>query len=146
MNYNDIEILIVEDSIDDAALITRALTKNGFTNKLLHVKDGAEALAFLYGKEIFNTRNIFKQPKLILLDLKMPKVSGLQVLEKIKFDANLKSIPVVVFTSSNEDSDVKKCYEFGANCYIVKPVGSDEFFFAIKQIGFFWLVLSQLPD
>ena len=110
MNYDDVEILFAEDSIDDATLTIRALTKSGFTNKLHHVKDGAEALDFLYCKGIYASRNILKYPKLILLDLKMPKLSGIQVLEKIKSDLDLQSIPVVILTSSKEDPDIKKCY------------------------------------
>ncbi|QNK64192.1 response regulator [Pedobacter sp. PAMC26386] len=145
MNYDNIEILFVEDSADDAVLTIRALKKSGFTNKLQHVKDGAEALDFLYCKGDYASRNIKEYPKLILLDLKMPKVSGIQVLEKVKSDANLKSIPVVMLTSSNESPDIEKCFELGANSYIVKPVDSDNFFNAIKEIGLYWMILSQSP-
>jgi CheY-like chemotaxis protein len=143
MNYEDVEILFVEDSIDDAALTIRALTKSGFTNRLHHVKDGAEALDFIYCKGIYASRNIKEKPKLILLDLKMPKVSGIQVLERIKSDPDIKSIPVVILTSSQEDPDVEKCYALGANSYIVKPVDSNNFFYAIKEIGLYWMILSQ---
>jgi CheY-like chemotaxis protein len=145
MNYNDIEILFAEDSIHDATLTIRALTKSGFTNKLLHVEDGAEALDFLYGKGVYASRDISKHPKLILLDLKMPKVSGIQVLEKIKSDPALKSIPTVILTSSKEDPDIKQSYNLGVNSYIVKPVDSDNFFLAIKDIGMYWMILSELP-
>ncbi len=145
MNYENIEILFVEDSDDDAMLTIRALTKSGFTNKLHHVKDGAEALDFIYGQGIYSSRDLKVNPKLILLDLKMPKVSGIQVLEKVKSDPNLKSIPVVILTSSKEDPDVAKCYAMGANSYIVKPVDSDGFFHAIKEIGMYWMILSQPP-
>lgn len=143
MNYDNVEILFVEDSEDDAMLTIRALTKSGFTNRLHHVKDGAEALDFIYGKGIYASRDLKINPKLILLDLKMPKVSGIQVLEKVKSDVNLKSIPVVILTSSKEDPDVAKCYALGANSYIVKPVDSDGFFRAIKEIGLYWMILSQ---
>ena len=143
MNYEDIEILLAEDSIDDATLTIRALVKSGFTNKLHHVNDGAEALDFIYGKGAYTSRNLKVNPKVILLDLKMPKVSGIQVLEKIKSDPNLKSIPVVILTSSQEDPDIAKCYSLGANSYIVKPVDSDNFFHAIKEIGMYWMILSQ---
>lgn len=143
MNYADVEILFAEDSIDDATLAIRALTKSGFTNKIHHVKDGAEALDFIYGKGMYASRNIKEHPKLILLDLKMPKVTGMQVLEKIKSDPDLKSIPVIILTSSKEDPDVKKCYALGANSYVVKPVDSNDFFFAIKEIGLYWIVLSE---
>ena len=145
MNYENVEILFVEDNIDDANLTIRALAKSGFTNKLHHVKDGAEALDFMYCKGNYALRNIKETPKLILLDLKMPKVSGMQVLEKIKSDPTFKSIPVVILTSSNEDPDIAKCYALGANSYIVKPVDSNNFFLAIKEIGMYWMILSQ-PD
>lgn len=143
MNYDDVEILFAEDSIDDANLTIRALIKSGLTHKLHHVKDGAEALDFIYCKGVYALRNIRENPKLILLDLKMPKVSGMQVLEKLKSDPKLKSIPVVILTSSKEDPDVEKCYALGANSYIVKPVDSNNFFNAIKEIGLYWMILSQ---
>ena len=143
MNYEDVEILFAEDSVDDAILTIRALTKSGFTNRLHHVKDGAEALDFIYCKGMYASRDIKKNPKVILLDLKMPKVTGMQVLEKIKSDPNLKSIPVVILTSSKEDPDIKKCYALGANSYIVKPVDSDNFFNAIKEIGMYWMIISE---
>jgi CheY-like chemotaxis protein len=143
MNYDDVEILFAEDSPDDAILTIRALTKSGFTNKLFHVKDGAEALDFLYCKGIYAGRNPKSYPKLLLLDLKMPKVSGMQVLEKVKADPNFKSIPAVILTSSQEDPDIARCYELGANSYIVKPVDSDNFFNAIKDMGIYWMILSQ---
>ena len=143
MDYDAVEILFVEDSMDDATLTIRALTKSGFTNKLHHVKDGAEALEFIYCKGIYASRNIKRNPKLILLDLKMPKISGMQVLEKVKSDPDLKSIPVVILTSSQEDPDISRCYALGANSYIVKPVDSDNFFHAIKEIGLYWMILSQ---
>jgi two-component system response regulator len=143
MNYDDVEILFAEDSMDDAILTIRALTKSGFTNKLLHVKDGAEALDFIYCRGIYADRNPNKHPKLFLLDLKMPKVSGMQVLEKVKGDPNLRSIPAVILTSSQEDPDIAKCYDLGANSYIVKPVDSNNFFNAIKEMGMYWMILSQ---
>lgn len=146
MEINNVEILFAEDALDDANLTIRALKKSGFTNRLHHVKDGAEAIDFLYCKGIYAKRNITEKPKLILLDLKMPKISGLQVLEKIKSDPALKSIPVVILTSSKENPDIEKCYSLGANSYIVKPVDSDNFFNAIKEIGLYWMILSQPPQ
>ncbi|MGF7080987.1 response regulator [Mucilaginibacter sp. UYCu711] len=143
MNYDDVEILFVEDSSDDAVLTIRALSKSGFANKLHHVMDGAVALDFLYCRGIYEGRNKKQYPKLVLLDLKMPKVSGIQVLETIKSDPDLKSVPVVMLTSSNEGPDIEKCFELGANSYIVKPVDSDNFFNAIKEIGLYWMILSQ---
>lgn len=143
MNYDNVEILFAEDSIDDATLTIRALTKSGFLNKLHHVKDGAEALDFLYCKGIYAARNPEGKPNLLLLDLKMPKVTGMQVLEKVKADPAFKSIPVVILTSSQEDPDIAQCYALGANSYIVKPVDSDNFFHAIKEMGMYWMILSQ---
>lgn len=145
MNYNDIEILFIDDNLDDATLTLRALKKGGLTNTIFHVKDGVEALDFMYCKGDFSSRNIHSQPKLILLDLKMPKISGIEVLEKLKSDNSHKTVPVVVLTSSEEDPDVKKCYELGANSYIVKPVESDHFFNTIKDLGLFWMTLNLAP-
>ena len=143
MNYDKVEILFVEDSLDDATLTIRALTKGGFANKLHHVLDGAEALDFMYCKGKYEARKKEEYPRLILLDLKMSKVSGIQVLEKLKSDPAFNRIPIVMLTSSNEGPDIEKCYALGANSYIVKPVDSDNFFKAIRDIGLYWLVLSQ---
>ncbi|MDP9040790.1 MAG: response regulator [Bacteroidota bacterium] len=145
MDYDDVEILFAEDSMDDAMLTIRALTRSGFKNKLLHVKDGAEALDFFHCKGAYASRNREKNPKLILLDLKMPKLSGMQVLENIKSDPHFKSVPVVILTSSQEDPDIEKCYALGANSYIVKPVDSSNFFQAIEKIGMYWMILSESP-
>jgi len=145
MDYNDIEILLVEDSKDDALLTIRAFKKSGFANKLYHVKDGVEAIDFLYRNEKFVLRNK-ENPRLILLDLKMPKMSGLEVLAKIKTDPHLRLIPVVVLTSSKEDPDIQKCYTLGANSYMTKPVESENFFNMIKEIGLYWMTMSQLPN
>ena len=144
MEHTDIEILFAEDSDDDAMLTIRALKKSGFANKLHHVKNGAEAIDFMYRKGVYASRSIKEQPKLILLDLKMPKMSGMDVLEKIKADPDLRSIPVVILTSSKEDPDIQKAYALGANSYITKPVESDNFFQAIKELGLYWMVISQL--
>ena len=146
MDYDAIEILFVEDSMDDARLTIRALTKSGLTNKLYHVKDGAEALDFLYCRGNYVSRNIQDRPKMILLDLKMPKVSGMEVLEKIKSDPDMKTLPVIILTSSKEDPDIKSCYALGANSYIVKPVESDNFFQAMKELGLYWMILNQAPQ
>jgi len=143
MSYENIEILFAEDSKDDALLTIRALTKSGFSNKLHHVIDGAEALDFIYCRGKYVDRNPNEFPKLILLDVKMPKVSGIEVLEKIKSDPLVKSVPVVMLTSSNEGPDIERCFALGANSYIVKPVDSDNFFKAVKEIGVYWMILSQ---
>jgi two-component system response regulator len=145
MNYNDVEILFAEDSADDAALTIRALKKGGLSNTIFHVKDGAEALDFMYCRGEYATRNIQNHLKLILLDLKMPKVSGTEVLEKLKSDPAFKIIPVVILTSSKEDPDITRCYELGANSYIVKPVESDNFFQTIKDLSMYWMISNQPP-
>jgi CheY-like chemotaxis protein len=146
MNYNNIEILFAEDSVDDALLTIRVLRKSGLSNKLHHVKDGAEALDFIYCRGEYSSRNINEHPKVIFLDLKMPKLNGLEVLEKLKSDPDMKSIPIVILTSSNEDPDIIKSYELGANSYIVKPVESENFFQAIKDLGFYWMMRSQQAE
>lgn len=146
MDYNNIDILFAEDSEDDAMFTMRALKKSGFANKIQHVKDGAEALDFIYCRGIYASRNFKKHPKLIVLDLKMPKISGMEVLEKIKSDPNIKTIPVVILTSSKEDRDIKKCYLLGANSYIVKPVDSDTFFQFVKELGRYWMEVNQPFD
>jgi two-component system response regulator len=143
MNTNEVEILLVEDSPDDAALAIRSLRHQNLANKLVHLKNGAEALDFIFGEGEFAGRNVDRVPKVILLDLKMPKVNGLEVLERIKADQRTKSIPVVILTSSAEDPDIKKCYELGANSYIVKPVDFDNFSKAVTQLGFYWMLLNQ---
>lgn len=143
MSYDNIEILFAEDSKADALLTIRALTKSGFSNKLHHVIDGAEALDFIYCRGKYADRNPNEFPKLILLDVKMPKISGIEVLEKIKSDPMVKSVPVVMLTSSNEGPDIERCFALGANSYIVKPVDSDNFFKAVKEIGAYWMILSQ---
>jgi two-component system, response regulator len=135
----NIEILLVEDNPDDADLAIRALKKRNLANNLLHLEDGAEALDFIFSSEGLNT------PKLILLDLKMPKVSGIQVLQAIKSDLRTKGIPVVVLTSSKEDPDIKECYSLGVNSYIVKPVEFDKFLDAVSELGLYWLLLNQPP-
>lgn len=146
MNHDAIEILFVEDNIDDATLTLRALKKGGLTNTIYHVRDGAEALDFLFCKGEYVSRNIPEDLKLILLDLKMPKMTGMEVLERIKSDPKLKSIPVVILTSSKEDPDIKKCYELGANSYIVKPLESESFFLTIKELGLYWMISNQVPQ
>jgi len=140
-----IEILIVEDNVDDAELAIRALRKKNLANKLIHLSDGEEALNFLFGKGEFEGRDLNIKPRLILLDLKMPKVDGIQVLEKIKSDDNTKKIPVVVLTSSKEDPDLIRCYGLGANSYIVKPVNFESFINAVSELGMYWMLLNHPP-
>jgi two-component system, response regulator len=145
MTNSEIEILLVEDNMNDAELTIRALTKNKITNKIFHVKNGASALEFLFGKGEFEGRNTNNKPKVILLDLKMPKVDGLEVLKKIKADELTKKIPVVVLTSSKENPDIETAYALGANSYIVKPVEFDGFAKAVSELGLYWLLHNQSP-
>lgn len=133
-----VDILLVEDNPDDAGLTIRALKKNKLANKLVHLTDGEEALNFLFGENN-------QIPKLILLDLKMPKVDGIEVLRRIKSDENKKIIPVVVLTSSKEERDIVESYKLGVNAYIVKPVDFEKFVKAVSDLGMFWLVLNQPP-
>jgi len=146
MNSNSVEILLVEDNMDDAELTIHQLKKHNMANNLFHVTDGEEALDFIFASGKFNgQREISHTPKLILLDIKMPKVNGIEVLEKIKSDPRTKKIPVVILTSSKEDPDIKQCYELGANSYIVKPVNFEGFAQSIINLGFYWLLLNQPP-
>lgn len=145
MEKNTVEILLVEDNMNDAELTIRALRKGNVTNKLIHLKNGAEALEFLFGTGKFEGRDISDKPKVILLDLKMPKIDGLEVLAQIKANKLTKAIPVVVLTSSNEHPDIERAYSLGANSYIVKPVEFDEFAKAVTDLGFYWLLKNQPP-
>jgi two-component system response regulator len=141
----DVEILLVEDNAGDAEMTINALKKSNLANKLLHLKDGAVALDFIFAEGEFADRQIGQMPKVILLDLKMPKVNGLEVLQKIRADERTKRIPVVVLTSSKEDPDIKKCYELGVNSYVVKPVAFNDFQKAISEVGLYWMIVNQQP-
>ena len=141
----EIEILLVEDNTNDAELTMRALHKKKIANNVTHLKDGASALDFLFGKGEFENRNINDRPKIILLDLKMPKVDGIEVLRRIKSDELTKNIPVVVLTSSRENPDIERAYSYGANSYIVKPVDFEGFTKAISELGYYWLLLNEPP-
>lgn len=146
MSNLQVEILLVEDNMDDAEMTIRALRKKNLANSLIHLSDGEEALDFLFGRGKFSERNINFKPKLILLDLKMPKVDGMEVLEKVKSNSATKKIPVVILTSSKEDPDLQKCYELGANSYIVKPVEFESFINAVSELGLYWMLLNQVPS
>jgi two-component system response regulator len=146
MNTNTVEVLLVEDNMSDAELTIRELKKHHMANNLVHVINGEEALDFVFATGKFTEMRVSKiNPKLILLDIQMPKVNGLEVLERIKSDAKTKTIPVVILTSSKEHLDIEKCYNLGANSYIVKPVNFENFSEAIKNIGFYWLLVNQPP-
>jgi len=146
MDQSNFDILLVEDNSDDAGLTIRAFRKNNISNALLHLTDGQEALDFIFCEGVYQNRNISDVPKLILLDLKMPKIDGTEVLKRIKSDERTQRVPVVVLTSSNENNDITTCYHFGANSYIVKPVEFNDFVKAVANVGNYWLVLNQHPQ
>jgi CheY-like chemotaxis protein len=142
-NPSEVEILLVEDNPHDAELAMRALKKRNLTNKLAWVKDGAAALEFIFGEPAAATNHVLHHPKVILLDLKLPKMDGLEVLRQLKSNDASKTIPVVVLTSSREERDVVESYRLGVNSYIVKPVNFDNFSEAVAQLGMYWLLLNQ---
>jgi len=145
INQSEVEILLVEDNPHDAEMAIRALKKNNLANNVLHVADGEEALDFIFARGAYSGRNIENGPKVILLDLKLPKVDGLEVLKAVKSDERTKIIPVIALTSSTEESDIIESYRLGVNSYIVKPVNFDKFVEAIKGLGYYWLLLNQSP-
>lgn len=146
MTEHEIEILLVEDNPNDAELAINALKKKNLANKIKWVEDGEQAIDYLFASGKYAGRDINKKPKLILLDLKLPKVDGLEVLQKLKSDEKMKVIPVVVLTSSREESDVVKSYKLGVNSYIVKPVDFKQFSKSVTDLGLYWIVLNQPPD
>ena len=145
MKENEVEILLVEDNPNDAELTLRALKKNKLANHVAHVSDGAEALDFIFARGAFKDRDIESRPRVIFLDLKLPKVDGLEVLRAVKSDERTRTIPVVVLTSSNEEKDVVESYRLGVNSYIVKPVDFDKFLESVRDLGLYWLLLNQPP-
>lgn len=145
MNPNQIEILLVEDNPDDVELTLHTLTKEKLANKIHVARDGEEALEFLFCTGQYAGRSFEEPPRLILLDLKLPKVDGMEVLKKLKDDARTRSIPVVILTSSKEERDLIKGYGLGANSYIQKPVDFEQFRETIKAVGLYWLVVNQIP-
>jgi CheY-like chemotaxis protein len=138
-------ILLVEDSPRDAELILHAFGSGNLANDVVHVRDGAEALDYLYRRGVFATRSD-DEPALVLLDLKLPKVDGLEVLRQIKSDAKLKMIPIVMMTSSRQEQDLVRSYELGVNAYVVKPMKFQDFVEAVKQVQRFWGVINELPE
>ena len=150
INPSEVEILLVEDSAEDAQLTLRALRKHNLANRVFHVKDGAEALDFIFARGPYAGRNVTNVPKVIFLDLKLPKKDGLEVLSEIRSDGEvrgvpIKNVPVVILTSSKEERDVVESYRLGVNSYIVKPVEWDKFVKAVSDIGLYWLLLNQPP-
>lgn len=145
MNTNAVEILLVEDNPHDVKLALHAFKTNNLVNSVQVVRDGAEALEFIFCTNRYAHRQIENGPKVILLDLKLPLVDGLEVLRQIKADSRTQMIPVVVMTSSKEESDVVESYKLGVNSYIVKPIDFEQFTEVVRQLGFYWLLLNQPP-
>lgn len=143
MVENDVDILLIEDNANDVKLTLRAFESHHMTGKIEVVRDGAAALDFLFGQGAYAQRRIEDRPKVVVLDLKLPKVSGLEVLKKLKSDERTQSIPVVVLTSSAQEQDIVACYRLGANGYIVKPVEFRKFSEAMRQLGMFWLLWNE---
>lgn len=140
-----VEVLLVEDNPSDAELAIRALRKGNLANKLVWVKDGEEALDFVFGTGSCSQRDPWNRPKVILLDLRLPKVEGLEVLRRIKGDERTRAIPVVVLTSSKEDRDIVDSYKLGVNSFISKPVLFEEFARTVSELGFYWLMVNRAP-
>lgn len=142
---NAIEILLVEDNPRDAELTIRALKKKNLANNLYHVEDGVEALDFLFARGKYAGRDMNDTPKVVLLDLKLPRINGLEVLSTLKADERTQAIPVVIVTSSGEDPDIKAAYKLGANSYVIKPVQFDAFIDAMVKLGIYWLMVNHPP-
>jgi CheY-like chemotaxis protein len=138
-------ILLVEDNADDEALTLRALKKNNITNEVVVARDGVESLDYLFGTGRFAGRDVADQPEVILLDLKLPKVDGLEVLRRLRADERTRLLPVVILTSSNEERDLVAGYSLGANSYVRKPVDFTQFIEAVRQLGLYWLLLNEGP-
>ena len=144
-DLNTVDILLVEDNPHDAELTLRALKKRNLANRLFVVDDGPAALDFLFQQGVYASREANNNPRVVLLDLKLPKLDGLEVLQAIKADERTRTIPVVIVTSSAEDPDIKAAYKLGANSYVVKPVDFDAFLEAMNQLGLYWLLVNQPP-
>lgn len=143
---DQVEILLVEDSPEDAELTLRALKKHNLANKILHAKDGVEALDFLFARGPHAEQSTLRMLRVVLLDLKLPRVDGIEVLRQMRSDPRTKLVPVVVLTSSREDPDIARCYALGVNSYIVKPVEFEEFIKVVSSLGLYWLLLNQRPN
>jgi two-component system response regulator len=146
MPNSNTEILLVEDNKSDAILAIRALKKHNLANNLVHLTDGAQALDYIFATGEFEGRDTTHKPKVIFLDIKMPKVSGLEVLRQMKTDQRTKNIPVVMMTSSKEEKDIIESHNLGVNSYVVKPVGFENFSKTITELGFYWLLVNNTPQ
>jgi len=140
---SEVDILLIEDSLDDAEMTIRALKKIKLDNNVVHLENGQEALDFLFAKGKFETLRLSSQPKVILLDIKMPKVDGIEVLRRIKSDKRTRMIPVVIMTSSSEEKDLVTSYKLGVNSYVVKPVDFENFTRAVVELGLYWLLANR---
>lgn len=145
MSDNTVEILLVEDNPRDVDLTLRALKKHNLANKVQVVRDGQEALDFLFAEGTYAERGAASHPKVVLLDLKLPKINGLEVLRRLKTDERLRAIPVVVLTSSCEEKDMIESYRLGVNSYIQKPVDFDKFLDCVQELGLYWLLINLIP-
>ncbi len=145
MAHDEVEILLVEDNLGDVELTLHALRHNNLANRIQVVRDGEEALDFIFCRGAYDRRDSDRPPKLILLDLKLPKVDGIEVLRQIKGDPRTRTVPVIVLTSSKEEKDMVQSYQLGVNSYIQKPVDFDQFWETVKQLGLYWLLVNQLP-
>jgi CheY-like chemotaxis protein len=143
-DFDGVDVLLVEDNALDAELTIRALKKGNFNNKLLWVKDGVEALEFIDAKGAYESRDSRELPRLILLDLKMPRLNGIDVLRSLKGNARTHAIPIVVMTSSSQDRDLNECYQLGVNGYVAKPIGFAELTDAVARIGMYWLLVNRV--
>jgi CheY-like chemotaxis protein len=145
MSQASLEILLIEDNLNDAELSLYALRKFKIANQIHHARDGAEALEYIFGPEVDVAHDSMHSPRLILLDLKLPKIDGLEVLRKLKANETTRTIPVVVLTSSREERDIIESYNLGVNSYIVKPIDFEQFTEAVRDVGLYWLLLNQVP-
>lgn len=143
MISDKVDIVLVEDNPDDAELVIRALRKSGIKNPLVHLKDGEQALNFLFCEGPYEDHHLPPWPRLILLDIKMPKVDGLEVLRRVKSDERLRLIPVVLLTSSKEDKDINESYQLGVNSFVVKPLDFDRLIETVQGLGLYWLLLNH---
>jgi two-component system, response regulator len=145
MNSEELDILLVEDNQDDVDLALHALRREKLANSIFVARDGEEALDFLFCRGAYQTRSFDHPPKLVLLDLKLPKINGMEVLKQVKGDPRTRTIPVVIMTSSKEERDLVASYNLGANSYIQKPVDFEQFRETVKSVGLYWLVINQAP-